>query len=98
MRFEWDEAKNRRNLAKHRISFETAKLAFEDPHALSIQDRTAGDEERWQTLGMIGGVVVVLVAHTCREEYGEEVIRLISARKATPLERRAYEENDQSSD
>jgi|SRR5579859_4666524 len=97
MRFEWDEAKNRRNLSKHRIRFETAKLAFEDPHALSIQDRSVGGEERWQTLGMIGDVMVVLVAHTYREENGEEVIRLISARKATPLERRAYEENDESS-
>ena len=66
MRFEWDEAKNRRNLAKHRISFDTAKLVFEDPHALSVQDRAIEDEERWQTLGMIGGVVVVLVAHTYR--------------------------------
>ena len=47
---------------------------------------------------MIGGVVVVLAAHTYREENGEEVIRLISARKATPLERRAYEENDENSD
>ncbi len=98
MRFEWDEAKNRRNLAKHRISFETAKLVFEDPRALSIQDRTVDDEERWQTLGLIGGVVVVLVAHTHREENGEEVIRLVSARKATPMERRAYEENDENSD
>jgi|SRR6266403_2268055 len=98
MRLEWDEAKNRRNLAKHCISFETAKLVFEDPHALSIQDRAVEDEERWQTLGMIGGLVVVLVAHTYREENGEEVIRLISARKATPLERRAYEENFESSD
>jgi uncharacterized protein len=61
MRFEWDEAKNRRNLAKHRISFETAKLVFEDPHALSVQDRTVEDEERWQSLGRVGGVVVVLV-------------------------------------
>ena len=46
---------------------------------------------------MIGGLVVVLVAHTYREENGEEVVRLISARKATPLERRAYEENYESS-
>jgi uncharacterized DUF497 family protein len=97
MRFEWDKAKNRRNFAKHQISFETAKLVFEDPHALSVQDRAVEDEERWQTLGMVGGVVVVLVAHTYREENGEEVIRLISARKATPLERRAYEENYESS-
>jgi uncharacterized DUF497 family protein len=51
MRFEWDEAKNRRNLAKNRISFETAKLVFEDPHALSIQDRAVENEERWQPLG-----------------------------------------------
>jgi len=98
MRFEWDEAKNRPNLAKHRFSFETAKLVFEDPRALSVQDRAVEDEERWQTLGLIGGVVVVLVAHTYREENGEEVIRLVSARKATPMERRAHEENDENSD
>jgi uncharacterized DUF497 family protein len=49
MRFEWDETKNSRNLAKHRISFEMAKLAFSDPHALSIQDRAVNGEERWQT-------------------------------------------------
>jgi len=41
MRFEWDEGKNRRNLAKHKVSFETASLVFEDPRALSIQDRVA---------------------------------------------------------
>jgi uncharacterized DUF497 family protein len=98
MRFEWDEAKNRRNLAKHRISFETAKLVFEDPHSLSVQDRAVEDEERWQTLGRVGGVVVVLLAHTYGEENGEEVIRLIPARKATPVERRAYEKNYESSE
>lgn len=68
MRFEWDDAKDRRNLTKHRISFETANLVVEDPHALSVPDRIVEDEERWQTLGMIGGVTVVLVAHTYREE------------------------------
>ena len=47
---------------------------------------------------MIGGLVVVLVAHTYREENGEEVIRLILARKATPLERRAYEKKYESSE
>ena len=68
MRFEWDEAKNRRNLAKHGINFKIARSVFEDPHALSIQDRIVEDEERWQTLGAIGGLVVVLVAHTHEEE------------------------------
>ena len=93
MRFEWDEAKNRRNLGKHKISFETAKQVFEDPYALSLQDRVISGEERWQTLGIVDRVIVVLVAHTYREAGGDEVIRIISARKATSQERRAYEES-----
>jgi uncharacterized DUF497 family protein len=95
MRFDWDEAKNRHNLAKHRISFETAKLVFDDPHAISFQDWRADDEERWQTFGTIGGLIV-MVAHTCWEEDGEEIIRLISARKATSRERRTYEAHQKS--
>ena len=51
VRFIWDEEKNRRNVAKHRVSFETAALVFEDPNALSIQDRFADGEQRWQTAG-----------------------------------------------
>jgi hypothetical protein len=96
MRFEWDEVKNRRNLGKHRISFETARLVFDDPFALSIQDRVVEGEERWQTLGMIRGVIVV-VAHTYLEEGGELVIRIISARKATSTERIAYAEGHEAS-
>ena len=93
MVFEWDERKNRRNRAKHHVSFEAATLVFEDPHAISVPDRVEGGEERWQTLGMAGGIVVLLVAHTSREERGEEHIRMISARKATPRERKNYEES-----
>ncbi|HEV2490416.1 MAG TPA: BrnT family toxin [Candidatus Acidoferrales bacterium] len=92
MRFTWDENKNRRNRAKHGISFETAALVFDDPHAISRLERIEDGEERWQTLGLAGGIVVLLVAHTYYEEGGEEVIRIISARKATPLERKIYEE------
>jgi hypothetical protein len=95
MRFEWDEDKSRRNLEKHRISFETAKLVFDDPYARSIQNRVVAGEERWQTVGMISGVIVVVV-HTYCEEREEEVIRVISARKATPAERRAYEGHEAS--
>jgi len=73
MRFEWNEAKNRQNRAKHKIGFETACLVFDDPHALSLQDRIVEGEERWQTLGLIDDAIVVLVAHTYREEKdGEE--------------------------
>jgi len=93
MRFTWDEDKNRRNLAKHKISFETARLVFEDPFHVSRLDRDVEGEERWQTMGLIGSVVVVLVAHTYREEEDEAVIRIISARRATPHERRYYEQN-----
>jgi len=92
MRFLWDEAKSRSNLAKHKVSFETAKLVFEDPFAVSVQDRVVEGEERWQTLGLVGGAVVLLVAHTYDEGDGEGVIRIISARKATPRERMIYEQ------
>jgi hypothetical protein len=91
MRFEWDEGKNRGNRVKHKVSFETARLVFDDPCHLSVQDRRVAGEERWQTLGRVGDVVILLVAHTWHDAGGEEVIRIISARKATPLERGRYE-------
>jgi uncharacterized DUF497 family protein len=92
MRFEWDETKNRSNRAKHGVSFETALLAFDDPLHVSRQDRVENGEERWQTIGLAGDIVLLLVAHTCRESSGEEVIRIISARKAVARERKRYEE------
>lgn len=97
MRFDWNEEKSRRNRAKHKVSFETASLVFEDPYALSIQERVVEGEQRWQTLGLVGGPVVLAVAHTVREENGEEVVRIISARKATRRERRVYEEGHETS-
>jgi uncharacterized DUF497 family protein len=88
VQFDWDEDKNRRNVAKHRIHFETAILVFEDPRALVRLDRVVDGEERWQTIGMIDGLIVLLVAHTL----DDDSVRIISARKATPRERRLYEE------
>ncbi len=92
MRCFWDENKSRRNLAKHKLSFETATLVFADPFAVTLFDRVKDGEERWQTLGMAGGVAVLLVAHVDHEEDGEAVVRIISARKATRQERKVYEE------
>jgi uncharacterized protein len=92
MEFAWDEQKSRRNLAKHGVSFETAKLVFDDPRAVSQLDRVKDGEERWQTLGLAAGILILLVVHTYREESGEEVLRIISARKATPHERTIYEQ------
>ena|SRR5271157_4849694 len=97
MPFEWDESKNRSNLAKHKISLETARFVFDDPYALSVQDRVVEGEERWQTLGTISAIVVI-VAHTYRGEDGDETIRLISARKANATERHRYAENRRRSE
>jgi hypothetical protein len=68
-------------------------LVFADPYALAGQDRVEGGEVRWQTLGLAGGIVMLLVAHTVRDERGDETIRIISARRATRKERKRYDEN-----
>jgi uncharacterized protein len=93
VRYEWDENKNQRNLEKHGLSFETASLVFDDPNALSIPDRIENGEERWQTIGTIENIVIVMVAHTIKLETDsqEEIIRIVSARKATRAERQEYE-------
>jgi uncharacterized DUF497 family protein len=91
-RYDWDEDKNQSNYVKHGISFQTAILIFDDPNVVSEVDRIVDGEERWQSLGVIGNLMIVLVAHTWRLQDGDEIIRVISARKATPKERKRYEE------
>lgn len=88
----WDEAKNAANLRKHGVRFEVAQLVFDDPLHISRQDRVENGEPRWQTLGMAGGIVLLLVAHTWRDAENGEHIRIISARCATKLERKIYEQ------
>ncbi len=90
-RFAWDERKNQANRRKHHIGFETAVLVFDDPNAIALQDRDVGLEQRWQMIGWAQTSIIV-VAHTIGLGNGTEVIRIISARKATPSERRLYEE------
>lgn len=64
------------------------------------RDRTIADrdssvgEQRWQTIGKAGSALLVLVVHTHRDEQDNEVIRIISARRATPSERKRYEQAD----
>jgi uncharacterized protein len=92
--FTWDEQKNRSNQKKHGISFETAALVFDDPFNVSAQDREVEGEARWQTIGMVSGIYILLVAHALDveldEDDGEQVIRILSARRATRRERRIY--------
>ena len=88
MEFEWDANKAKSNWVKHGIRFEDAVLVFDDPQHLSQQDRIENGEYRWQTIGLVYGIVV---AHTIRFESGNEIIRIISARKADRKERSRYE-------
>jgi uncharacterized protein len=90
---EWDDTKAASNARKHGVQFEDAMLVFDDPHALVEQDRFESGEPRWRTLGLPGGIVLLLVAHTVRDERGDEIIRIIPARKATRKERKRYDEN-----
>jgi uncharacterized DUF497 family protein len=90
MVFVWDEKKNRGNRRKRGISFEAAARIFEDPNVVSYPDRVVEGEDRWHAIGTAGGIAVVLVVHTSEEQNGEEEIRIISARKASPRERALY--------
>lgn len=92
MRFEWDERKNRANFRKHRVLFEVAQEVFNDPFSLTVIDRVVESEERFWTIGRIESLSILVVVHTTYLEEDDEVIRIISARTASPRERRVYEE------
>lgn len=85
MEFEWDPEKERANIAKHRLNFQTAARVFLDPFLLEAEDDRDYDELRWNAIGMVDGRVLV-VTYTVRGA----TYRLISARGATPRERRHY--------
>lgn len=92
MEWTWDQEKNRTNKRDHGLSFEAAQYVFTDPLAISRPDPYSR-EERWQTIGLIGQMTVFVV-HTWPEPdalTGEKMGRIISARRATVHERRAYE-------
>lgn len=90
--FEWDASKARSNLKKHRISFKEAKTVFNDPLLLTYPDDLHSEtEERFISIGYSSQRRILLVVHT-EQEAGEEIlIRIISSRRATTLERKAYE-------
>ena len=89
MKFEWDKDKNARNKRKHGISFELATLIFQDPHLISMSDHRY-DEERWSSIGRVDGVVLYVAHVIGGDDNDEEIIRIISARAATPSEERGY--------
>ena len=88
--FEWDPAKAAANLKKHRISFEEAKSVFFDEFAIQYFDEAhSTNEERFLMLGMSSGAKLLIDCH-CEREQGE-LIRIISARKATKRESAFYQ-------
>ena len=89
LRFEWDPKKASRNHSKHGVTFDEASTAFADDHALVIPDPDhSEDEDRFILLGLSSQLRLVVVVHCFREP--DDVIRIISARKATRSESRQY--------
>ena len=88
IKFEWNQAKGRSNLKKHGVSFEEAQSVFFDEYAIQFFDSdSSSEEERFLLLGLSENSRILLVCHCEREG---EVIRIISARKATSKERKHY--------
>jgi len=93
MKFEWDIAKEQKNIQKHGVSFDFASYVFADPYALNQYDEESSiDEDRWLLLGKSLSEIILVVVHTFTDDDGIELVRIISARKATKLERRIYED------
>ena len=89
IQFEWDQDKNKVNIRKHEISFEEAKMVFSDPFARIMADPDhSALEDRFIMLGMSLRLRLLVVCHCYRES--DEVIRIISARKATKMESIQY--------
>ena len=89
LRFEWDPEKAAANERKHGVSFDEASTVFSDDHAILIDDPDhSDDEDRFILLGLSANLRTLVVCHVYRT--AEDVIRLISARKATKRERAEY--------
>ncbi len=95
--FEWDEEKANINLHKHKISFEEAETVFDDQFLITFSDELHSiDEERFISIGYSNINRILLVVHTENSESKEEiVIRIVSCRRATALEREIYEPQEE---
>ena len=92
VRFDWDRAKAASNLRKHKVDFELAAPVILDRCSESVLDEDQGAfEERWVTMGVDQEGQLLVICHTITEEdENDELVRIISARRATPRERRQY--------
>jgi hypothetical protein len=91
MKFDWDIKKENENQRKHKIPFLDACLIFADKYSLTLLDsKHSTTEERWITFGQTPKGKLLVVVHTYRNIKGKEVVRIISARKATKKEEIQY--------
>ncbi|MCB1560819.1 MAG: BrnT family toxin [Xanthomonadales bacterium] len=91
IKFEWDSAKAASNLRKHGVSFEEARTVFYDESAIQFHDTThSAEEDRFLMLGLSSAANLLLVCHC--ERQGGDIIRIISARKATKRESAHYQQ------
>lgn len=88
MRLTWDEYKNQTNIAKHGLDFADAHSVFDHPLLVKLDDRMEYNEERWIGIGLLETRIVVIVF----SEPEEDMVRVISLRKATSSERKRYEQ------
>jgi hypothetical protein len=87
--FEWDDIKNKTNIQKHGVSFEESQTAFFDDNAIEFDDPDHSFEEhRYLLLGFSQSLKILVVCHCYRDD--DSIIRIISARKATKKEQKAY--------
>lgn len=90
---DWDVRKARKNLTKHRVAFDEAKTVFNDPLLLTYPDDVHSEfEERFVSIGYSSRQRLLLVVHTEHQTEDEILIRIISSRKVTTMERKTYDE------
>lgn len=92
MLFVWDHVKAEQNRSKHGVSFELAQTVFDDPFHLSVLDSKNHHDERWVTIGKCVPTSTLIVVHTYQTKQDNEIVRIVSARKATKKEKKQYEE------
>ena len=90
IQFTWRPEKAKRNLAKHKVSFATAQQVFGDPYLIIVEDCEVEGEIRYHALGYANAQLLLVVVFVDRSEDGQEIIHIISARKAEAHEKSTY--------
>lgn len=91
LKFEWDRRKAATNASKHGVTFDEAVTCFDDPRACYLRNETPSYEDRLILIALSTKRRLLFVVHA---EVGRDAIRIISARKASPAQRRIYDEEE----